>query len=88
MWKNITPNVYEYLLKGSIKPCNNALIARMVRAPGMKPEVGGSSPPQVETFSVSKPLTLYKNIRSWVENKCVRRAQPKFQMLTLIKINI
>ena len=35
-----------------------ALIAQMVRAFGMNPKVGGSSPPQVETFSVSKTLTL------------------------------
>ena len=30
----------------------------MVRAFGMNPKVGGSSPPYVETFSVSKTLTL------------------------------
>ena len=35
-----------------------ALIAQVVRAFGMNPMVGGSSPPQVETFSVSKSLTL------------------------------
>ena len=35
-----------------------ALIAQVVRAFGMNPKVGGSSPPQVETFSVSKSLTL------------------------------
>ena len=35
-----------------------ALIAQMVRAFGMNPKVGSSSPPQVETFSVSKTLTL------------------------------
>ena len=35
-----------------------ALIAQMVRAFGMNPKVGGSSPSQVETFSVSKTLTL------------------------------
>ena len=33
-----------------------ALIAQMVRAFGMNPKVGGSSLPQVETFSVSKTL--------------------------------
>ena len=35
-----------------------ALIALYVRAFGMNPKAGGSSPPQVETFSVSKTLTL------------------------------
>ena len=35
-----------------------ALITQVVRAFGMNPKVGGSSPPQVETFSVSKSLTL------------------------------
>ena len=35
-----------------------ALIAQMIRAFGMNPKVRGSSPPQVETFSVSKNLTL------------------------------
>ena len=35
-----------------------ALIAQQVRAFGINPKVGGSRPPQVETFSVSKTLTL------------------------------
>ena len=35
-----------------------ALITQMVRAFGMNPVVGGSSPPQVDTFSVFKTLTL------------------------------
>ena len=35
-----------------------ALINQMVRAFGMNPKVGGSSPPRVKTFSVSKTLTL------------------------------
>ena len=43
-----------------------ALIAQMDRALGMNPKVGGSSHPQVVTFSVSKTL----NIRSCVENEC------------------
>ena len=42
----------------------------MVRAFGMNPKVGDSSPPQAEIFSVSKTLTLHKNIRSCVENEC------------------
>ena len=47
-----------------------ALIAQMVIAFGMNPKIGGSSPLQFETFSVSKALTLHKNIRSCVENEC------------------
>ena len=47
-----------------------ALIAQMFKAFGMDPKGGGSNPPQVETFSVSKILTLCKNIRSYVENEC------------------
>ena len=35
-----------------------ALIAQLVRAFGMNPKVGGLNPSQVETFSVSKTLTL------------------------------
>ena len=35
----------------------------------MNPKVGGSSPPQVETFSVSK-THFHKNTRSCVENEC------------------
>ena len=35
-----------------------ALIAQMVRAFGMNPKVGGESPSQAETFSVSKTLPL------------------------------
>ena len=33
-----------------------AIVAQMVRVFGMTPEVGGSCPPQVETFSVSKTV--------------------------------
>ena len=40
-----------------------AVIAQMVRAFGMNPKVGGSSPPSVETFSVSKTLTLSQEHR-------------------------
>ena len=35
-----------------------ALTIQMFRAFGMNPKIGGSSPPQVEIFSVSKTLTL------------------------------
>ena len=42
-----------------------ALITQVVRAFGMK--VGGSSPPQDETFSVSKISTLSQE---WIENEC------------------
>ena len=48
-----------------------ALIAQMVRAFSVNPKVGGLSPPQVETFSVSKKLWHFqKNIHSCVENEC------------------
>ena len=36
-----------------------ALIAEMVRAYGMNTKVWGSSPPQVETFSVSKNFDTF-----------------------------
>ena len=44
----------------------------MVRALsfGMNQKVGGSSPPQVDIFSVLKTSTLSQNIRSWVEKEC------------------
>ena len=42
-----------------------SLIAQMVRAFGMNPKVGGWSPPQVETFAVSKPFGhFHKNIKN------------------------
>ena len=47
-----------------------ALITQMVRAFDMNPMVGGSSPLQVETFSVSKHCHFHKNIRSCDENEC------------------
>ena len=47
-----------------------ALIAQMVRAFGMNPKVGGSSPAQVETFLSKKTWNFHKNIRSCVENEC------------------
>ena len=47
-----------------------ALIAYQFWAFGMNPTVGGSSPPQVETFSVSKLWHFHKNTRSCVENEC------------------
>ena len=47
-----------------------ALIALMVRAFDMNPKGGGPSPPQVETFSVSKTLTLLQEhpfvCRKWM----------------------
>ena len=51
---------YLYRLSQYSKPWDRqylALIAQMVRAFGMNPKVGGSSPPQV-SFSVSKSFTL------------------------------
>ena len=47
-----------------------ALISQMVRAFGINPKVGGSSTPQVETFSVSKPSTRSQEHRSCVANQC------------------
>ena len=47
-----------------------ALLAQLARAFGMNPKVGGSSPPQGETFSVSKTLTLSQKHCSCVENEC------------------
>ena len=52
---------YLYHLSQYSKPWDRqclALIAQMVRAFGMNPKFGGTSAPQVETFSVSKCLTL------------------------------
>ena len=49
-----------------------ALIAQYVTAFGMNPKVGGSSPPQGETFSVSKLWHFHKKARSCVENECCR----------------
>ena len=54
-------------LKTSDSKCL-ALIAQMVRAFCMNPKVGGWSPPQVETFSVSKSLTLSQE--DPFENEC------------------
>ena len=63
-----------------------ALIAQVVRAFGMNPMVGGSSPPQVETFSVPKTSTLSQEHPS-VSRKmnAVARAYLTFQMLILLQ---
>ena len=60
-----------------------AVIAQVVRAFGMNPNVGGSSLSQVETFSVSKTFTR-TSVRESKMN-AVARAQLTFQMLTLLK---
>ena len=63
------------------------LIVQMVRAFGMNPNVGDSSPSQVETFRISKTLTLSQEhpfVRVSKMN-AVARAQLTFQMLTLLK---
>ena len=60
-----------------------ALIAQWVRAFAMNPKVGGSNPPQVETFSVSDTFTRTP-VRVSKMN-AVARAQLTFQMLTLLK---
>ena len=61
-----------------------ALIAQMVRVFGMNPNVGDSNPPQVETFSVSKALTLSQEhpfvCRKWM----LLPTQLTFRMLALL----
>ena len=46
-------------------PCQSTVLKNieLVRELGMNPKVGGSSPPQVETFSVSKSSTLAQEHR-------------------------
>ena len=53
----------------------------------MNPRFGGSSPPQVETFFVSKSLTLSQEHPPVRESKmnAVARAQLTFQMSTLLQ---
>ena len=62
-----------------------ALIAHTVRAFSMNPKIGGSSLPQIETFSVSRTLTDSQEhpfvCRKWM---LVARAQLTSQMLTLL----
>ena len=62
-----------------------ALIAQMVRAFGMNPKVGGSSPSQVETFSVSQTFTTSVRVSKM---NAVAHAQLRFEILTLLKIYI
>ena len=62
-----------------------ALIAQMFRPFGMNPKIGGLSPSQVQTFSISKLWHFHKNIRSCVEMSAVARAQWALLMLTLLK---
>ena len=61
-----------------------ALIAQLVRAFGMNPKVGGSSPPQAETFSVSKTLAFSPDYPFVSKMNAVVSAQLTFQMLTLL----
>ena len=49
----------------------------------MNSKVGGSSPPKVETFSVSKTLTISQEHVSKIN--AVAPVQLKFQMLTLLQ---
>ena len=80
---------YIYTARASVKKTWDskclALIAQMVRAFGMNPKIGGSSPPQVETFSVSKTLTLSQEHPFVSKMNAVVRAQLTFQMLTLLQ---
>ena len=55
----------------------------MVRAFDMNPQVGGSSPPQSETFFVSKTLTLSQEHPFVSKMNAVTCAQLTFQMSTL-----
>ena len=68
---------------GCFLAVTHTMIAQMVRAFGMNPKVGGSSRPQVETFSVSKTFTR-TSVRVSKMN-AVARAQLTLQMLTLLK---
>ena len=60
-----------------------SLIYQMVGAFGINWKVGGSSPPQVETFSVSKTFTI-TSVRASKTN-VVDRAQLTWQMLSLVE---
>ena len=80
---NISPSLVPFLDEWDSKCL--ALIAQMARAFGINPKVGGSSPPQVEIFSVSKTLIVPQEhppvCREWMMN-AVAYAQLTFQMLT------
>ena len=71
-----------YTARSSIQKNWLALIAEMVRALGMNLKVGGSSPPQVKTFSVSTTLTL---LQEHHELKMNAFACAQFQMFTLLQ---
>ena len=69
--------IVKYMYDNRQSQCSNtwdskclALIAQMLRAFGMNPKVGGASPSQVETFSVSKTLTISREhpfvCRKWM----------------------
>ena len=51
----------------------------------MNPKVGGSSPAQVETFSVSKTLTLTRTPIRVSQMNAATRTQLTFQMLILLQ---
>ena len=80
---------YLYRQRQYSKPWDGkclALIAQMVRAFGMNPKVGGSSPSQVETFSVLKNFDTFTRTSVRVSKmNVVVRAQLTFQMLTLLQ---
>ena len=60
-------------------------LAQMVRAFGMNPKVGSSSPSQVGTLSVSKTLTLTRTSACVSKTNVVARAQLTFQLLSLLQ---
>ena len=63
-----------------------ALIAQMVRAFGTNPKVGGSNPPQVETFSVSKNVDPFTRTSVRVPKmNAIVHAQLTFQIVILLQ---
>ena len=88
VWYICTPNFsHNQCSKTWDRKCL-ALIAQMVRAFGMNPKVGGSSPVLVETFSVSKTFTLSQEhpfvCRKWM---LVPAHSSHFKILALLKKN-
>ena len=63
-----------------------ALLAQVVRTFGMNPKVKGSSPPQAETFSVSKTSTLWQEFpfvrRNWMPRICYQTKHLPYLMMS------
>ena len=60
-------NTYNTIHFDTVNKCL-ALIVQLVKAFCMNPKFGDSSPPQVETFTVSKTSTI--SLEHRVENEC------------------